>query len=127
MTDRETIIDLLQDVQAKGFWSYGTDMYTGEEGGHFMPPDLIADYLMENGVTVQWWFPVDELLPELESYTYSVDVLFILESGDIHTGYLNYETGRWKSREINRTFDTVTHWMPLPKPPKGDKRMVEEL
>ena len=52
MTDRETIIDLLQDVQAKGFWSYGTDMYTGEEGGHVMTPDLIADYLMENGVTI---------------------------------------------------------------------------
>ena len=52
MTDRETIIDLLQDVQAKGFWSYGTDMYTGEKGGHDMPPDLIADYLIENGAAV---------------------------------------------------------------------------
>lgn len=71
MTDRETIIDLLQDVQAKGFWSYGTDMYTGEECGHVMTPDLIADYLMENGVKVdsepvvrcgkcKWWDPDSE-------------------------------------------------------------------
>ena len=52
MDDKEIIVDLLNDLQAKGFWSYGIDQNTGEEGGHDLTPEDIADYLMENGVTV---------------------------------------------------------------------------
>jgi hypothetical protein len=52
MTDKERIVELLQDVEAKGFFGYGTDCHTGEIGGHDMTPEDIADYLLENGVTI---------------------------------------------------------------------------
>ena len=52
MTDKEKLVELLRDVEAKGFWNYGTDCHTGEVGGHEMTAEDIADYLIENGVTI---------------------------------------------------------------------------
>ena len=52
MVDKEIIVDLLNDLQAKGFWSYGIDRNTREAGGHDLTPEDIADYLLENGVAV---------------------------------------------------------------------------
>lgn len=45
---REKLIELLNDCQAKGFWSYGIDCKTGESGGHDMTAEDIADYILEN-------------------------------------------------------------------------------
>lgn len=66
------------------------------------------------------WIPVTERLPEIESYTYSVDVLFYCRDGEIYSGYTNHQTGRWKANSADEWFDSVdvTHWMPLPEPPK---------
>ena len=124
MTDRETIIDLLQDVQAKGFWSYGTDMYTGEEGGHVMTPDLIADYLMENGVTVRKWIPVGFGLPDKEG-TYIVRT----KTGAVTTARFytakTFPATHYRATEYHREAQWssnrhVTHWMPLPEPPQEE-------
>ena len=68
----------------------------------------------------QKWIPVTERLPELEQYIYSVDVLFYVNGDDIQIGYVNLESGNWKCRGSRTVFqkDYVTHWMPLPEPPK---------
>ena len=105
--EKRLIAELLQDVRAKGFWLYSS----GEEG-HEMTAEDIADYLAENGVTIQRWIPVTERLPEELK-----PVLTLNEEG-----YFS-ECGRWTGRRWETTWEFedltgVTHWMPLPEPPK---------
>ncbi len=125
-TMREKLIELLRDVQYLG----------GLE-------EKIADHLIANGVTILTkpeskkiniklpkeivvhpykpkWIPVTKMYPRLECYIYSVDVMFLLASGDVRIGYVNYESEKWKCRDSSRLFnkDDVTHWMPLPEAPK---------
>ena len=127
MTDRETIIDLLNDVDAKGFWMYGVARYTGAKCGHDMTAEDIADYLLENGVTVQEWISVKDRLPDNKEHDW-VLAQVVEDNGFMHIPkVMEYrqqkndwfeETYGWLS-EHNGAF-TVTHWMPLPEPPKGE-------
>ena len=66
------------------------------------------------------WIPTAERLPKLESYTYSVDVLFYDYEEGIHVGYVALDTGTWKDKHSRALYagHKVTHWMPLPEPPK---------
>ena len=68
------------------------------------------------------WIPVTERLPKLETYVYSVDVLFYVPYENIYVGYVNFESGTWKCKHSRELFaaDKVTHWMPLSEPPKGE-------
>ena len=75
----------------------------------------IADYLIANGVTVQEWVSVKEGLPENGKES----VLIALRWGEVDIGWC--EDGRWRSEFVNEYEDgEVTHWMPLPLPPKGE-------
>ena len=76
----------------------------------------IAEKLISNGVTVQEWIPVKDRLPE----SGKEGVLIALRWGAVDIGWC--EDGRWSSEFINEYEDgEVTHWMPLPQPPKGEK------
>ena len=72
----------------------------------------IADHLIANGVTVQKWIPVTERLPED-----SCRVLTRSASGYIGTELYNKGRGQF---ECCGVWIPVTHWMPLPEPPKGE-------
>ena len=75
----------------------------------------IADHLIANGVTVQEWISVDDMLPE----NGKEGVLIALRWGEIDIG--GCEAGRWRSEFVNKYEDgEVTNWMPLPQPPKGE-------
>lgn len=75
----------------------------------------IADHLIGNGVTVQEWISVTERLPESRKES----VLIALRWGEVDIGWC--EDGRWRSEFVNEYEDgEVTHWMPLPSPPKGE-------
>ena len=79
------------------------------------PTEAVADYLLDNGVTVQKWISVTERLPESGKES----VLIALRWGEVDIGLC--EDGRWRSEFVNEYEDgEVTHWMPLPKPPKGE-------
>ena len=77
-----------------------------------------ADWLIANGVTIQKWIPVTERLPELHT-----KVLCCGKKG----GRFIAELSTW-GKEEHLSWDkrngqgcpTVTHWMPLPEPPKGE-------
>ena len=110
------------------------------------PIEAVADYLLDSGVTVQenmeisdellkqlknapitnWkeepsievgqeWISVDDRLPE----NGKEDVLIALRWGEVDIGWC--EDGRWRSEFVNEYEDgEVTHWMPIPQPPKGE-------
>lgn len=98
----------------------------------------IADYLISNGVTVQEWVSVKDRLPEYPGHYLVCTSINYWHGGcmDINENHkyhpsgtpVGYDgttmsvidcyydvTGHW-----NRVCDRhVTHWMPLPPPPKG--------
>ena len=127
MDVREKMIDLI--VGAKR---------TDPETGSFT--EYLADYLISSGVTVQEWISVDDRLPEPEQYV----ILCTRETEtygkhhekkkiyrNIYMGYFDgnewltsYCHGceyifRMNEKYPNETIE-VTHWMPIPKPPKGE-------
>ena len=57
----------------------------------------------------QKWIPVAERLPEHKEY-----VLLCSSKGSILKGYYDHEWGCWSGFKSV----IITHWMPLPKPPK---------
>lgn len=72
-----------------------------------------ADWLIARGVTVQEWISVKDRLPEDQE-----EVLVCTRSKN---GIRNIDKGYMAiDRFMHRGRAEVTHWMPLPHPPKGD-------
>lgn len=84
--------------------------------------EWIADHLISNGVMVQKWVPVDDRLPEEGEY-----VLCVLK-GFNYGGKIQVckfvPADKFKDKpyfeHFRNGFPSVTHWMPLPQPPKGE-------
>ena len=81
-----------------------------------------ADFLIANGVTVQEWISVKDRLPEPETdvIAFAGDYIDILSyrydrRGNLAFMYMD-DSGWWHER----IRPSVTHWMPLPQPPKGE-------
>ena len=62
----------------------------------------------------QRWIPVTERLPEDD------DDVLIMSSGSISMGYYSVYNEYWADY-INVYNSDVTHWMPLPEPPKEEE------
>ena len=74
----------------------------------------LIDYLIANGVTVQEWISVNDRLPED-----ICPVLVALEGLNIAFHGFCQDEKWWKVGAGTRPFtQKVTHWMPLPQPPK---------
>lgn len=94
--------------------------------------EIMADHLIADGVTIQKWIPVTERLPEVaiihksrwEQSTESVHVLCACKqkSGKrmVKEGCCKVFASGTIYWMIPGTVDSVTHWMPLPEPPKGE-------
>ena len=80
-------------------------------------PELIADYMLDHGVTVQEWVSCKDRLPEDDS-----DVLAYLRIGEESRIFpANYAKGMWFDCVFNTpATERITHWMPIPQPPKGE-------
>ena len=103
------------------------------------PTEAVADYLLDSGVTVQEWISVKDRLPEFPGHYLVCTSINYWHGGcmDINENHKYHQsgtpvgydgstmsvldcyydvTGHW-----NRVCDKhVTHWMPLPHPPKGE-------
>lgn len=81
------------------------------------PVEAVADYLLDSGVTVQEWIPVTERLPEESG-------MYIITANDGHAQRVSFVQWQKKNRIWNltgaRSYWRVTHWMPMPQPPKGE-------
>ena len=85
----------------------------------------IADDLISNGVTVQEWISVKDRLPEDEGWylvyttpnrgykSINKAMFCKVGAGDNFETYWRGTGGHWEN---------ITHWMPLPNPPKGEER-----
>lgn len=74
-------------------------------------PEELIDHLIANGVTIPQWIPVSERLPKEDER-----VLVWLGAGEIT--YTQIDTDRLHKGKWRRWSKHVTHWMPLPEPPK---------
>lgn len=82
------------------------------------PIEAVADYLLDSGVTVQEWIPVEDRLPDM----FFGVLAYCPICENIYEVYLNAR-GEWHFFDTSVggavLHDLVTHWMPLPTPPKG--------
>ena len=102
------------------------DLLTGHSIDTQQDVEYVADHLISNGVTVQEWISVKDRLPDNKEHDW-VLAQVVEDNGYMHIPrVMEYrqakddwfeETYGWLS-EHNGVF-TVTHWMPLPPPPKG--------
>ena len=75
--------------------------------------EKIADHLIAHGVTVQEWISVKDRLPEANQRVLTVD-----DSGYVVVNCISSRFDGWFSNAFDQK--RVTHWMPLPQPPKGE-------
>lgn len=86
------------------------------------PAEVVADYLLDNGVTLQQWIPAAERLPERDGQ-YLCNYHFGKNRDMTFTRVLDYYATDKIPHFQHTLGDTtmkVTHWMPLPEPPKGE-------
>lgn len=112
MDVREKLVDLIIDAKR-----------TDPETGSFT--EYLADRLIANGVMVQEWIPVKERTPEKEGW---YQVYTTPDKG--HRSINKAQYRKQPSWSVNAgegywcgsggIWTNVTHWMPMPKPPKGE-------
>ena len=80
--------------------------------------EAVADYLLDSGVTVQEWISVNERLPDVGGY-----VVCIAKRNPFSRFMpmvARIEKNGWVNPITEQYISDVTHWMPLPVPPKGE-------
>lgn len=104
---REKQIEEMAEIEKAAEWFENRAKTTPMQGARRMF-ELAGEALREkaNGVTVQKWISVEERLPKP---TYCV--LVYGDEGEMEIDALGYD-GEWMG------YVDVTHWMPLPEPPK---------
>ena len=126
MDVREKLAELIKDGIRKGLRASGDDRldYSFED---------VADHLIANGVTVQEWILVDDMLPKIPKGWVETPepVLYMMKNTKtIYAGYYG-EGGVWKDKYFRQYADSrngvdvddVLCWMyqhDLPQPPKGE-------
>ena len=96
---------LVELIESARYWGSGTS-------------EEIADHLIDNGVTVQEWISVKDRLPEAGEYVVCIakrnpfSMFMPMVARIKKNGWVNPITEQYISE--------VTHWMPLPEPPKGE-------
>ena len=116
MDVREKLVELLDNAIIDSDDNYG-----------FPNTIQVADHLIARGVTVQEWISASEPPKKITN-----KVIVLCKNGYIGYGhYEDYKGERtWYNLESGKPFTDwdledcesyeVTHWMPMPEPPKGE-------
>ena len=117
MDVRGKLVELL--LQEQGVCKPSDCKYCGVKGS--CSYYRVADSLIANGVTVQEWISVDDKLPEYSNDGF-VDAVLVTDGFVQHMAY--FIGGEWRFAESGEIKEPmwyrITHWMPLPNPPKGE-------
>ena len=123
MDVREKLAELLE----RAFESFIDDPYCIPDEREF------ADHLIAHGVTVQEWISVKDRLPEVgdsylvvvkykydheKEYNYDTDVATYYPY-DNPSAYIDERWDTYNDWDEGQQYLHITHWMPLPEPPKG--------
>ena len=111
MTDREKLIELLDDYTQP---LSVRDIHKADFAEKF------ADHLIANGVTVQQWIPVTERLPKDNERVLVYHDDGMIRFGINKGGFADVVSSLYLKHNHRTCFSKVTHWMPLPQPPKGE-------
>ena len=121
MNVREKLVELLGESEE---WAYHkcdeSDCITCPAGkmiGNCVHR-LMADRLIAHGVTLQEWISVDDRLPEAGGY-----VVCIAKRNPFSRFMpmvARIEKNGWANPITEQYISEVTHWMPIPQPPKGE-------
>ena len=96
--------------------------------------ERVVNTLITNGVTVQEWVSVDDRLPQEDgpylvttnyfSKRHTINIRYFAKDGEtVHKYDLAGQKYVWYFYDGEYGYvptDSVTHWMPLPQPPKGE-------
>lgn len=107
MTTRERLAELIEECLLDG-WA--------EEYTEHTAAKLMASHLIANGVTVQEWHPASD--PPKKCGEYNV----MIRGGEIATTLfysVRHKGWYFFDDDDHEEPQDVTHWMPLPQPPKG--------
>ena len=115
---REKLIEILgqaDDCNAK--FCENCEFIDKVEGCVRRQKEILADVLTANDVTIQKWIPVSEKLPEPMEW-----VLCACRANIIEVLRYDHIMNDWDTTMPNRCYmkGFVTHWMPLPEPPKEE-------
>ena len=115
MDVREKLVELLNKANSA---CVGTDCFEGCK--FYMENDclykLMADVMIENGVTVQEWISVDERIPQN-----FVSVLgYMTDAGEFPPVRECYTVGNAFFFPALGDVHPVSHWCEMPQPPKGE-------
>ena len=115
MDVREKLVELLKEAPYNIFGNKLGNCYFDSCLG------VIADHLVANGVTVQEWISVKDRLPEYSNDGFA-DAVLVTDGFVQHMAY--FVGGEWRFAESGEIKEPmwyrITHWMPLPNPPKGE-------
>ena len=105
MTMREKLIDIVEAYADFLDWDTKEDMVDSIIEKCFATDNNVGDK----------WISVKDRLPESRDF-----VLGYMSFGEYRTLKWKNETHRWEGLLVDYEMDFVTHWMPLPQPPKGE-------
>ena len=117
---REKLIELIEQAEEQADkrcdFAENCDQCPADNQGIDCLDWLKADCLIANGVTIQKWIPVTERLPE------QGQEVIVFSGGVVKGSVFAYHF--W-----NKDFQSwqhITHWMPMPEPPSGERRTDDE-
>jgi hypothetical protein len=85
--------------------------------------DKLSRHMDDLAALMPRWIPVSERLPEQKAtigkHVFSADVLGT-EGFTFRRAYYNYTAKVWLDGNEKQEWPEITHWMPLPEPPKEE-------
>ena len=126
MDVREKLVELQSIITCPNAICNFCEHFKNKDACEKHKKEVIADYLLDSGVTVQEWISVKDRLPP-----YNHDVLVYRPNMaskilvDCYVGYYGEDDGEWYEgwarygKDIHNK-PLITHWAEMPQPPKGE-------